>query len=466
MMANRHRKAGAQPWMVIIVLVGLSAWPVLSADDQAQPTTAPAARSKAASSTDSPPDASKKLVTNMWVDTELREVFQDISAQTQTTIIADQTVQAAVSLAVKDMPLEDCLERLCAAGGYSFLRVKDYYVVGRADLGTLLFQRLARLHRVKLQHASTEQVKLLLPPMLSRYVTYDKTNGVVLVTAPEEIRRRILDGIEMIDLPNQQIAVEVIVFELTEDGSKQLGLDWQYGRANLDVGFENLVGTITYHVADDIAKYIDVTLRAIVQNQKGRVLANPRIVAMNGKSAEIFVGQEKYFSLLSGQASNPYYRLESIKSGVTLKVTPHIGRDGQIVLDLEPEVSDVTTDWTRDSAEAAEDATVASLPVVTRRHAKTSVAIKDGQTVVIGGLLREQRRVMVEKVPLLGDLPGIGAAFRKVRKLKEQQEVIILITTHLMSDGRNSASSETATTLQQRYLSPLDAIGEKICGEE
>ncbi len=477
MMKNTaHRgKAGLRSW-VVIVLVGVLGWPVLSAEASV-PTTAPA-QVEADSPSESPAPATRdnraggtaragnpNLITNMWVDTELREILQDISAQTGVTIIPDQSVHGAISLAAEEMPLEECLERLCAVADYSFARVKNYYVMGRAEPGTPLFRRLADFHRVKLKHTSTEQVKSLLPSMLSRYVTYDKTNGVVLVTATEAMRRRLLDAINLIDSPNQQIAIEVLVFELTEDGSKQLGLDWQYSKANLDVTVSNLVGTITFDASDDIATYIDVTLRAIIQDKKGRVLANPRIVAMNGKKAEIFVGQEKYFSLLSGQASNPYYRLESIKSGVMLTVTPHIGRDGQIVLDLAPEVSDVMTDWTRESPETTNNGTTNSLPVVTRRWAETSVSIKDGQTVVIGGLLREQHRAMVEKVPLLGDLPILGAAFRKVRYLKTQQEVFILITTHLISDGNDSDETSGATALQQRYVGPLDAISVLSDGE-
>lgn len=364
-----------------------------------------------------------QTVTNLWVEADLREVLQDISAQTGTTIIADQTVQGIVSLAAKDMPLEECLQRLCDSGDYHFLRVKDYYIVGRAQPGTALFRRLAGMHCVKLQHASTDQVKVLLPSTLARYVTYDKVNGVMMVVAPEDIRRRILDAISLVDVPRKQVAVEAVVFELSEAGAKQLGLDWQYQNAGLSLGTENLVGTITYDEASDAAVYVDIMLRAIVQDQKGQVLANPRIIALNGQEAEIFVGQEKYFSLLSGHAAYPYYRLESIESGVTLKVTPHIGDDGQIVLDLASEVSDAVKDWTRELAENGNGNNNSSLPVVTRRRAQTSVAIRDGQTVVIGGLLLEHRRTMTEKVPLLGDMPLVGPVFQKEATLRNRRKL-------------------------------------------
>ena len=412
-----------------------------------------------------PSGAKPKLVTNLWVEAELREVLQDIAAQTGTTIIADHTVQGIVSMAAKDLSLEQCLERLCASGDYQFVRVDDYYIFGVAQPGTPLFQRLAQLYRVKLQHISAKQVKTLMPADLAKCVTYDEVTGVIAVTGPEATRQRVLDAIRLIDVPQGQVAVEAIVFELSEAGTQQLGLDWQYQNGGFRVGTENLVGTITYDEASETGIYVDLMLRAIIQDQKGQVLANPRIIAMNGQEAEIFVGQEKYFSLLSGHAAYPYYRLESIKCGVTLKVTPHIGAGGRIVLDLEPEVSDVVQDWTRDANENGQENSFTALPVVTRRRAKTTITVEDGQTVVIGGLLQEHRREMTAKIPLLGDVPVLGPVFQNIQKAVEQKEIVLVITTHLVRDEGEVRSWDLPTGLQQRYVSPLDLVAEPANGD-
>jgi len=179
---------------------------------------------------------------------------------------------------------------------------------------------------------------------------------------------------------------------------------------------------------------------------------------MNNTEAEIFVGQEKYFTLLSGQASNPYYTLQSIKAGVTLKVSPSIGQDGQITLGLEPEVSDVAAD---DSAltdtTSLQGGASSSFPVVTRRRAKTVVGTRDGETIMIGGLLREQHRQVIDKVPLVGDIPLLGAAFRKVNDSVERQEVVLLITVRLV-EPRHAGSEQLTSRLMQRYVTPLDQI--------
>jgi type II secretory pathway component GspD/PulD (secretin) len=401
-----------------------------------------------------------KLVTNIWVDTDLRQVMQDISSQTDTPILCDQTVQGLVSMSVKNMSLQDCLERACASGGYSYLKVKDYYLVGKAEPGNPLFLRMSEPQRVKLNYILPEQVKSLLHPSLVPYVTMDKEGGTVVITAPEPMKQRIIDALHLIDQPNAQVAIEAVVFELTEDGAKQLALDWQFKTPNIQGSSQALTGSFTYSAGSDIGTFVNMTLQAIVQEQKGQILANPRILVVNNTDAEIFVGQEQYFSLLSGQASNPYYTLESIKAGVTLKVTPYIGEDGNITLSLEPEVSDVVADGTGINQNQSASA---PMPVVTRRHAKTVINIHDDQTVVIGGLLMESNRSTVSKVPLLGDIPLLGAAFRTLQQNKSQQEVVILISAHVVDDKHKEIDPLTSR-LEERYITPMDAIAVPLQG--
>ena len=371
-------------------------------------------------------------------------------------LVCDQSVQGAISMAVKGMPLTECLERICASGGFQYVAVKDYYVIGRAEPGTSLFQRVADPHRITLAHILPDQVHTLLQPSMLPYVTFDKISGTVVVTAPDDIRKRITDTIAMVDQPNPQVAIEAIVFELSESGSKQLAVDWQFKAGNIGMSSQNLVNTISYGAGSDLGTSVSMTLRAIVESGKGQVLANPKVLVMNNTDAEIFVGEEKYFTLLSGQASNPYYTLQSIKAGVTLKATPSIGKDGMITLKLEPEVSDVVDngDNTVTGNSAAQGA---SSPVVTRRHAKTVVDIADGQTLLMGGLIRDQHRKVIDKVPGAGDIPGAGALFRTIHEDSVRQEIVILLTVHIVQNPANAVDKVTSR-LAQRYITPLDAV--------
>ncbi|HEY4328229.1 MAG TPA: hypothetical protein VGN88_00735, partial [Phycisphaerae bacterium] len=135
-----------------------------------------------------------------------------------------------------------------------------------------------------------------------------------------------------------------------------------------------------------------------------------------------------------------------------------IGKGGLITLSLEPEVSDVVTDDTSSSFGSSSSSGAAPMPVVTRRHAKTVVEINDGETIMIGGLLRDSHRAVTDKIPVAGDIPGIGAAFRTVNENRERQEVVILITARLVDKSHTSVDKLTSR-LQQRYVTPLDAIG-------
>ena len=261
------------------------------------------------------PPAKAKLVTNIWVDMDIRQVVQDIAAQTETVILCDQTVQGMVSMSVKDMPLTDCLERVCAAGGYSYTQVKDYFLIGKAEPGIALFQRLlgtaARQADQRDAGPGADAAASVAAELRDvRQGQRDAGGDGAAALAGE-----ILSSIAQFDQPNPQVAIEAVVFELTEDGSKQLALDWQFKSGNFALGSDNLMQTLTYSARRGPGTYVQATLRAIVESRKGQVLANPRVLVMNNTEAEIFVGQEKYFTLLSGQASNPYYTLQSIEPG-------------------------------------------------------------------------------------------------------------------------------------------------------
>jgi len=365
-------------------------------------------------------------VTNVWVDMDLRTVTMDIAAQTKLHILAGPTFQGVVSLEVKDMPLGECLDRLCALGDYAWKKVDDYYVIGSADPNAPLFAVLSETKRIDLNYVDATVVRNLLPPRLARYVQLDAASGTLLAAAPSRTMKKLQEVISLIDIPAKQVVVEALVVELSEDGSKDIAIDWRWQSGGIDIAAEGLMLAGTCLRDSESIRRIDVALRAIVRENKARVLANPRVTALDGQQATIFVGADKYYTLLSGHGVNPYYTLETITAGITLKITPHIGAGDQMTLDLGPEASSVAVD---------PDSNGNKLPVITRREASTKVQIRSGQTIVIGGLLHEDTRKVVEKVPLLGDIPLLGLLFRKSEDRTEQKEVVIFICPRLLSDA-------------------------------
>ena len=369
------------------------------------------------------------LVTNTWIETDIRAVVQDIVAQTNVQIIVGPLVQGVVSMQVKDMPLQQCLQRLVKVGNYAFARVDDYYVIGSGDPNSPIFYYLCKRRRIKLQHTEARTVQNLLPAALARYVSIDAKSNIVLIVAPNHLFDTVLDIINSIDVPAQQVVVEALVVEVSERGRRELGIDWHLQEGKADVGFQNLLGTGTYLRSGTAMTKVNLTLKALVTREEAKILATPRITVLDGHEASIYVGEDKYYSLLHGAANNPYYRMERIQIGVKLKVTPHITQGGVIELDLEPEVSNVNI-----AATASDSNLNSRFPVVTRRNVRTHVRIRNGHTLVIGGLLHEETRRIAQKVPILGSIPLVGLLFRTRSDVREQKEVIIFITPRLVEE--------------------------------
>ncbi len=217
--------------------------------------------------------------------------------------------------------------------------------------------------------------------------------------------------------------IEALVTDIHSSTGKELSIDWRMttGVAEPEgtrtVSFEGM--TLGYTSLQ--MKQLLIALQALFMDGLATIRANPRVVALDGEEAEIFVGREEYFSLLlGGTVGYPYYRLESIRSGITLKIRAHRAEGDQIVLDIAPEVSDVIGKGT------------GGLPVVNRRTVKTKVRVTDGETVVIGGLVAELERRSKAGVPLLQDLPLLGFLFSSSSTSRERSEVVVLITPHVL----------------------------------
>ena len=177
---------------------------------------------------------------------------------------------------------------------------------------------------------------------------------------------------------------------------------------------------------------------------KTNILSNPRITVINNEEAKILVGSSEPYvtSETTTTASGPTTTAESvnfIEVGVKLFVTPTIHGDGYVTMKIKPEVSSRTGSITT--------STNNEIPVVETSEAETTVMVKDGVTIVIGGLIKEQDIRTVKKVPLLGDLPFLGFAFRNENKSIEKTEIVIFLTPRIIS---GDIQSQETISLQNK----------------
>lgn len=273
-------------------------------------------------------------------------------------------------------------------------------------------------------------------------------NLLVLVGTAREVLRA-LEILRKVDIKQPQVVIEAKVMDISEGSLKSLGLNWnvlQSGNINtLDrtanrlplpdsttitpnqqgVGF-NRDGQLGLDFSI-VKKPIDfsVTLNALAEDRRNRLLANPRVATLDGRPATIFIGDEvNYVKLIQQTPQGANVQTDTVQAGIILRVLPRVHEDNSITLHIQPEVSVITG--------FLEVPGGGRLPQLARRNTDTTIRVNNGETVVIGGLIREADIKTIQKVPLLGDLPFLGYLFRRTSTSREKSEIMISLTVRVM----------------------------------
>jgi type II secretory pathway component GspD/PulD (secretin) len=251
-------------------------------------------------------------------------------------------------------------------------------------------------------------------PPATAYAT-DQQNALILV-GPENFISRASSIVRQIDRPGQQVRYEVRVTDLTPTESSNIGFLFggvdENGQAQAGSG-----STVTSFLRNSLA--VNATINALVTRGEARILARPSISSLNNVQASLLVGQQ--YPIVYFDARTGTQQVQFVNIGVNLSVTPTIGSDGAITTDLETDYSQVT-------------GTIANFPIVTTRKAQSTLRVRDGETIVIAGLFSDVDRSTMAKVPFLGDIPFVGEVFRNRMRDRSKDEVVFLITPHLVRD--------------------------------
>ena len=265
------------------------------------------------------------------------------------------------------------------------------------------------------------------------FVVPDQDTNSLLVTTASKLEKQVRDMIGELDRPVPQVLIKVLVAEVTHDNSADFGTDFSIlnTRPNGNgQSFGQTFGTPgSGLVINFLENNLQATLHALAQQNKLDVLSRPYILASDNQEAYVMVGQQvpivtgNTTTALGQTVSN--YSYQSV--GIILDVIPHINPDGVVTLDVAPQISQLTS----------QTVTVGpgvSVPVIASRQATSMVAIKDGQTIVIGGLMQDQKTVTVNKIPIIGDIPLIGMAFSRTQTDKTKTELLLFLTPHVAAE--------------------------------
>ena len=271
-------------------------------------------------------------------------------------------------------------------------------------------------------------------------IVAEPNSNALLVSASPRYFAQVETMIEELDQPQKQVLIQVLLAEVTLDGSTEWGMEWTSdvdlqgkslpgdsanvnSRFGLDPSSAGL-GGLTATLTGDNWGFI---LRAMQSDGRLEILSRPQILAVDNMEATIDVGQR--VPVVTG--SRVTERGDSINTfnyetvGVQLTVTPRINTEGTVKMDVSPTISSLSSS----SVAVSSGFTV---PIINSRSATTTVSVQDGQTVVIGGLISTEDDERVTKIPWLGDIPYIGAAFKRTKKTRVRSELLIILTPHVI----------------------------------
>lgn len=381
------------------------------------------------------------LVSNAFFNTDVRQALSDIAADAGVTILQDETVVGYVSLELKDTPLDRALRLLLLPLGMVYAEIEPgVWLVTAPDPKARSFPLIARREVVPLTYADPDRVTRLLPERFTPFVHPDPDGHRCVVEAPRDMTQEIVDLIRSLDRKPGQVLIEALVLEANAGTANQWAPALAGGHLSGDIGggifnyqsnTRNLPGSSTSSTTTTANNVLMPTpgnivgnLKMLLSSNQATLRANPRVVAPDGKPAEIEVGTQQYFSLLTGSAVYAYTRLERVDATIKLTICPRIlPETGEVICDIEPSVADVVGQGTE------------GLPVITVRRAKSTIRLKDGQGLVIGGLLQETTARSENKLPVLGDIPLIGKLFRSTSASRSKRDILFLISPHLLDEN-------------------------------
>jgi type II secretory pathway component GspD/PulD (secretin) len=269
--------------------------------------------------------------------------------------------------------------------------------------------------------------------------------SILLLTGTAQDIAKGLDVLSKIDMQPVQLLFETKVTEISDNDQNNLGLNWNFSGATTTIGelvptgyvpgaavnpvnYPGQILKIGTIGRSPITNLATVSLDAMITDGKAKLLADPNIGSIDGYPAQVFIGDTlNYIQSITTSTTGENITTASVQVGVTLRVTGKCSGDGYITLNIHPEVSSIEQ-WVSVPGGG-------ELPDIATRFADTTVRVKDGQTIAIGGLIQESDLLNVNKVPFLGDLPFLGALFRDNQHNKTKDEVVFFLKTSVMKNS-------------------------------
>ena len=441
---------------------------------------APAAYSQPVSgSATTPPSLQRGLSKTVTLDAD------DAFLPSILTILADKSgfnivtgpgvnTQERISVHLRDTPIEEAINLVVRAAGLSYEIVGNSILVAEASA---LEQEIGlSAHVIDLKFAKADEVKDLLQDLTEK-VQIDTSGNKILVLASPRVTAEINEIVRAVDVPPSQIMLEARLIEVATDDLEELGIDWEqlsdfttilaesplvrdavtgetdgssrppnendFGGNLPDLGqlpekysFEKIEGfDNTFKFSRQLYAF-DITLDFLMKRNKAKVLAHTQLTTLNNRAATILIGETLRWAVTSRE--NAIVVTDSV--GIKLQITPTINSDGYITTRVTPEVSSIT------------ELVLGIYPRKKIRTASTTVLVRDGQQIFIGGLFSVEDAKVEFKMPLFSSIPLFGKLFTHTFNSTKKTDLLIEITPRIVKDGLSYSDAGNLTSQGHRIL--------------
>ncbi|MFW6066500.1 MAG: secretin N-terminal domain-containing protein, partial [Planctomycetota bacterium] len=428
--------------------------------------------------------------------TDLRGMLQMLSAQGRRNIVATKEVQGEVTADLYDVTFTEALEAILRATGFVYRQEgKFIYVYTPRQLEEIkTAQRKMATKTFRLSYITASDASELIKPALSSDGSISTTpeagagvgsagndaGGVDYATADMLIVRDYEDCLEdvekiisEVDVKPEQVLIEATLMRASLDENNHLGVDFNtlagidfetldstsdgvtdvatgeltsgnfpdnrvFGTMRTDFNSAVPSGGFSFGI---LANEIGFFIRALESITDVTILANPKLLVVNKQRGQVMVGNRDGYLTTTVTETVATETVEFLETGTRLIVRPYIAKDGYIRMEIHPE----------DSSGSVQQIGSSVLPSEITTEVTTNVLVRDGHTIVIGGLFRETQNASRGQVPGLGNVPYLGAAFRQTKDTTDREEIIIAITPHIVKQDEAEAMGDEALANMERY---------------
>lgn len=377
-------------------------------------------------------NAREKVISVDFEGADIRTVLRAFSELGNVNIVATKDVKGTVTVKMVNVPWKKALKSILDANGLVAVEEEGIIkVMTLKEYNDVLKSTALQTRVIKIKYARADKLEDVITSMITqrgKIKVESRTNSLVITDVPSALDK-IEELIKKLDTPTPQVLIQAKMVEVDYEAVRELGINWKIGNVDNpssvthgEVEVSAPATTPIFHAYyGKIAKdfNIDATLTALESQNKANILSQPSILVAENQEALILSGK-KIPIVTRDFAGNQIIQFYDVALKLTVK--PHISPDGKIAMELHPELSDI-----------AGQAAGAAGPIISSQEAKTTLTVDDGETVVIGGIIKSTDESIRTGIPILSRIPILKYIFSYVQKKKRKSELLIFVTPKIVT---------------------------------